>query len=219
MPGRIAPEILVQLNLKAHGEPLVEYPLRELARFELTGARAEQDRATLVQSARKHELARPFEIRAIADDELHLLLGTQQLEIFQSIARGFPASRRLHVDDTDHSRVDVRHVHRAARFERDAIAGIAEAHEQRKATFLRERLASGHADMARAEGVYALRYGVDRHPLAAMERVRSIAVLAAERTTGEANEHRGPPHAVRLALNRQEDFGDLDARGDRQIAD
>ena len=44
-----------------------------------------------------------------------------------------------------------------------------------------------------------------------MKRVGGVAVLAAQRTTGEAHEHRGKPHGVGLTLQRVENLRDLEA--------
>jgi len=53
---------------------------------------------------------------------------------------------------------------------------------------------------------------VDIAPLPAMEGVLGVAVAAAQRATGQAHEHGRPAGGVGLALQGQEDLGDLQPR-------
>src|SRR5205823_507897 len=81
-----------------------------------------------------------------------------------------------------------------------------------RSALLRERLAPGHAHERRAELAHARDDRLELPPLSAVERIRGVAVLAAQRATGEPHEHRGPPRGVRFALQGVEDLGDLEAR-------
>src|SRR2546430_13390755 len=62
LPRHIAPQVFVQLDLQAHRQPVLEYPVGELARRELLMTRRKQHRA----AGREGELAQlgatPFEI-------------------------------------------------------------------------------------------------------------------------------------------------------------
>src|SRR5260370_7475061 len=69
----VAPEIFMQLDLQAHRQPVLEYPVGELARRELLMTRRKQHRA----AGRKGELAQlaatPLVVAAAADHELDQL--------------------------------------------------------------------------------------------------------------------------------------------------
>src|SRR6185503_1264903 len=108
-------------------------------------------------------------------------------------------------------------VERAARLERDVEAEIAELREQSRAARLRERLAAGHADVRRAVAAHLGFDLAERAPLPARERVRRVAVLAAQRATGEPHEHGGPAAEHGLALDREEDLRDPEPRGGRLV--
>src|SRR5690606_33867039 len=125
---RIAPEILVELNLKSDRQPLIENPLCELPRFELPCARAEQHGATFVKATVEHELTCPIEIRTIANDELDMLFGAQHFQVIETIACDLAAARCFDVNDTHDARINLRDVHRAARLERDAVTSVAQTH-------------------------------------------------------------------------------------------
>src|SRR3979409_1366197 len=70
LPRHVAPEIFVQLDLQAHRQPILEYPVGELARRELLMTRRKQHRA----AGRKAELAQlaatPLVVAAAAEHEL-----------------------------------------------------------------------------------------------------------------------------------------------------
>src|SRR5213082_2821183 len=65
----IAPQVFVQLNLQAHRQPVLEYPVGERARRDLLMTRRKQHRA----AGREGELAQlgatPFVVAAPADHE------------------------------------------------------------------------------------------------------------------------------------------------------
>src|ERR1700741_5120455 len=99
------------------------------------------------------------------------------------------------------------------------MARVAQPLQQLDAALLRQRLATGDADVADALPGDFGEDVVDRPPLAAVEGVRGIAVLAAQRAAGQAHEDRGPARLAGLALQRKEDFGDLEAfRGGGRLA-
>ena len=156
-------------------------------------------------------VAAPLVVGAIADHELDLVVGVAAARAPRSgcaAPRRSPASSRRR---PDHARIHLRQRHGAAGLERHRKPAIAEAREQRQAVLLRQRLAAGDAHVARRESRTRARIASMLHPLAAVERIGGIAVLAAQRTAGEAHEHRGQAHRVRLALQRMEDLRDLEA--------
>src|SRR5690606_16786803 len=83
-----------------------------------------------------------------------------------------------------------------------------QSRDQLGAGALRQRLAPGHADVARAVAFDLSENRGDRAPLPAMECIRGVAVTAAQRASREANEHGRPADAARLALEGMKYLGD-----------
>src|SRR5947207_9142581 len=208
----VAPQVFVQLDLQAHRQPVLEYPVCELARRELLMTRRKQHRA----AGREGELAQlgatPLVVAAAADHEFHQVPRAQPRQLLIAVAAFLARTRRLDVDDFGHPRIDACERHRAAGFQRHPQAGIAQHGQQLRAALLRERLASGHTDIRRAELAYPRHDRIQLPPLPAVEGIGGVAILAAQRAAREAHEHRGPACGVRLALQGVEDLGDLEAR-------
>ena len=150
----------------------------------------------------------PVIVTAVADDELDLIMDAQVFDVRPKIACHLGRGRGLEVDNLAYARVDRTDVERAGGFQRHLVAGFAQTLQQNQTALLRQRLAAGDADVAGAVARHFVQYGRDRPPVAAVKTVGGIAVHAAQRTTGQAHEHRRPAHRVRLALQRVEDLGD-----------
>src|SRR5262249_29255700 len=87
-----------------------------------------------------------------------------------------------------------------------------------EATALRQRFSPGHADILRAIPGYLGQDVRDRPPLAAVEGVGRVAVLAAQRATREPHENGGNSYVLGLALERMKDLGDFQALAGAQCA-
>ena len=72
----------MQLQLQAHGEAVFEDPFGEPGGVLLAVAGGEQEFAHLIQLAAGDEVARPFVVGAVADDELDLVGWGQRGEVF-----------------------------------------------------------------------------------------------------------------------------------------
>src|SRR3984893_263116 len=212
LPRHVAPEIFMQLDLQAHRQPVLEYPVGELARRELLMTRRKQHRAAGGKGELAQLAATPLVVAAAADHELDQVPRAQPRQLLIAVAPFLAGTRRLDVDDFRHTRIDTRERHGAAGFQRDPQAGIAQQGQQLRAALLRERFASGHTHERRAELAHPRHDRLRLPPLAAVEGVGGVAILAAQRAAGEAHEHRGPARGVRLALQGVEDLGDLEAR-------
>src|SRR6202162_1020144 len=212
LPRHIAPEVFVQLDLQAYRQPVLEYPVGEPARRELLMTRRKQHRAT----GRKGELAQlaatPFVVAAAADHEFDQVARAQPRQLLIAVAAFLAGTRRLDVDDFRHTRIDARERHRAAGFQRDPQAGIAQHGQELRAALLREGFASGHTHERRAELAHPRHDRPRLPPLPAVEGIGGVAILAAQRAAREAHEHRRPACGVRLALQGVEDLGDPEAR-------
>ena len=75
------------------------------------------------------------------------------------------------------------------------MACVTEAAEQGQTVALRQRLTARHADVPGIERGDAREDVIEVPPFTAAERIGRVAVLATQRTTREAHEHRGKPTA------------------------
>src|SRR5262249_23484534 len=137
---------------------------------------------------------------AIADDELHLILGSQALQLLVAITPLLSRRWRLDVDDQNHARIESLQGHRAARFEGHSKACVTDCTQQLRAALLCQGLAARHADIACAGLSHPFEDCLHLPPLAAMESVCSVAVLAPQRATGEPNEDRRDADAIGFTL-------------------
>src|SRR5262249_4018201 len=153
-----------------------------------------------------HEVAQlrpaPLVILARADDELDLVGIAQRLKLWIEVTPLLARTRRLDVHHPADAWVDLRHVDRPAGFERDPVAALAKLAKKVEATALRQRFSPGHADILRAIPGYLGQDVRDRPPLAAVEGVGRVAVLAAQRATREPHENGGNSYVLGLALER-----------------
>src|SRR5688500_16724991 len=77
-----APDVLVELQLDAHPQPVGEYPLRERLRLEHTVHRREVNGGgTVGQVVPGDDVLGVVVVAAILDDELHLVLRAQPIEV------------------------------------------------------------------------------------------------------------------------------------------
>src|SRR5688572_486081 len=184
----VAPEQLVQLHLEADRQPVREDPVRKLPGLELPVARREQHLAPAVQTLQLHPRAAPLVVGAIADHELELVTCAKAMGREVESAMRLAGARRLDVDDAGHARVHRACVDGTARLERHLESGLAQVRQEGRARLLCERLAPGDAHVPGTRFprlVHQPRHGA---PLPAVERVSRVAVLAAQRATGQADE-------------------------------
>src|SRR3546814_7156049 len=95
------------------------------------------------------------------------------------------------------------------------MARIAQTLQQRQAILLCQRLAARHTDVVCPEPGDLGNNRIERLPLPAMKRISGVAVMAAQRATGEAHKHGRPAHGRGFALDRQENLGDFEPRRNR----
>src|SRR6185369_10035304 len=144
------------------------------------------------------------------DDKLDLVGIAKLLKLGVEVARFFARPRSLHVHHPAHARVDRRHIERPAGLERYAKAAVAQLAQELQAVALRQRLTSGHAHIARAKFTHALHDVGKGPPLAPVECVGGIAVLATQWTAGEPHKHGRHSDKLRLALQGKENLCELE---------
>src|SRR5579864_1887244 len=212
LPRHVAPEVLVELDLEAHRQAILEYPIGQVVRRQLLVARRKKNRTAVG----KRELAQlrttPLVVRTIADDELHQIHGPQLRELLVAVALLLPRAWRLDVHHPDDARIDLIERHRTARLQRDSQLRIAQQCQQGHTSLLRERLAAGHTDVGSREFAYSRENPLRLPPFTPVKGVLGVAVAAAQRTAREAHEYRGKADGIGLALQRVEDLGDFEPR-------
>src|SRR5579883_2285057 len=212
LPGHVAPEILMQLDLQAHRQPVRENPVGELPRRELLVARGEEHRAAAFKTELPHLRHAPLVVGPVADHEFHEILCVQPGKLVIAIARLLSRPRSLDINDPHDTLIDSLERHGAARLERDATARIAKLSQQRETALLRQGVATRDAYVTSTQLPYPLHHGLDLPPFAEGEGVLRVTVLTAQRTAREAHEYRGNPGSVGLTLQGIEDLADLESR-------
>src|SRR3989454_11580102 len=224
------PDQLVHLELESNGQALLEdprcepsriQPVRDLVRRRRGG---EEDRASPCADLRQ-DAPREFVIRAIEEDELHLVVLPEAFEVRVRLVRDHPGAWALHVHHVPHvagrplvrdERVERREVDLAVRLDRmDEGPGKAfDCAGDRLA--LEQRFAAGPAQVPNPPGVglkvareaeNLLDRRVDANPgeVAALDRVHRVA----------------PPTAQVARVQAHEDCREADERAlplDRHIA-
>lgn len=113
----------MQLQLKADVETILEYPVGERRRVDQSVGRRQQDRAQGIEPALADRCVRPLVVGARGDDDLDLVPGGEQGQVFPAIPGALAGSGRLEVHDPRHPRVDFGDVERPRGFERHLVAG------------------------------------------------------------------------------------------------
>src|SRR5690606_21220539 len=116
-----------------------------------------------------------------ADDELDLVIGGQLADVAPQVAVHFRRTGRLDVEYLRYPPIHRRDVDRAGGLQRHLVASVAQALQQTDTALLRKRLATGDADVAHTVARDFGQHGIHVPPLAAVERVGGIAVLATQR--------------------------------------
>ena len=96
----------------------------------------------------------------------------------------------------------------------DEVTARIAAAQERHAWFLRQRLATGHRHISRAVGRHRREDFIKRLRFAAAESVGGVAIHAAQRAAGQADENRRQAAAAGFALQRMKNFGDAQRIGE-----
>src|SRR4029077_7439222 len=130
-----------------------------------------------------------FVIVAILDDELHLVMPRQQIDILPVVLVGLAAARTFHVHDLDDARRHTGNGAMPAGFEHHGIAAIEQHIHQRKDIFLEKRLSASDLDEPALMRLNLLNYIVNRSFLSFVKRVRSVAPGAPQVAGGKTHEY------------------------------
>src|SRR5690606_1014592 len=121
----------------------------------------------------------------------------------------------LEVHDLVDARVERRDVDGAGGFYQHGVAAFEQQLGEAEGVAVDERLAAGELDERRAELRDAVEDLVERHALAAVERVLGVAPYAAQGAAGQPHERARQPRPGALALDGVEDLRDAEESGGR----
>src|ERR1700722_20331932 len=81
LPRHIAPQNLVELNLEAHRQAILENPVREVARGQLLVARRKQHGTPGIEAELAQLGATPLVVRTPTNNKLHQIVGRKPPEL------------------------------------------------------------------------------------------------------------------------------------------
>src|SRR4029453_12584729 len=145
------PDVLVQLQLDAHRQPVGEHPFRQRLWIEDAVHRRQMNgRGTANELVSCDDGGGDPVIGAILDDELDLVLRTQSLQVRPVVLAGLAAARALHVEDChDLGRHSLRAAMTAS-LEQDGLAAFEQSLHKGIHLLLQQWLATGHLNQRAA---------------------------------------------------------------------
>ena len=215
VPGSVAPQVLVQLDLEAHRQAVREYPVGQLP-GRLLASQAGENRTSHAPASAcsRSMLAGPLVVRTVADDELDLVFPLQVRQVVPAgCARISPMAGVFRSRTTATRRSTPSDIECAAGLQRHLVARRRTGPPADRG---RPVCARGSPPVTQtwrhAEAGHARQDLLDAHPLAAMEGIGRVAVAAAQRAARQAHERRGPAGGAGLALDGVKDLGDAQCR-------
>ena len=182
------PNVFVCLKLEADIEPIRKNPFDKLDGFQFTPDDRHQDRTMLVDSMLCDYCLCPIVVGAIAYDELHFILGIQVLDVLPQILFYHTAGWALEIHDTLDPGINAADIETPPGFNKDFKTLVAEERHQLMHVFLKERIPSRHFDQPASVTFHLFYDRANRHLLTLFERIRCIAIRAADIAVREANE-------------------------------
>src|SRR4051812_26329105 len=163
---------------------------------------------TIDEAVAGDDVLREFVVSSVLNDELHLVVRRDQVEVVPVILRRLAAPRALHIDDPDHGWRHVLDTEMAAGLDHHRLARREQPLHQRIDVALQQRFTAGHLDKLAGIAIDLCDDIVDRHLSPFRKRVRGVTPGAAQVTRGQANEHARPAGMRRFSLNGMKDFVD-----------
>ena len=208
-PRLIAPQKLVQLELKPYCNSIFNDPIRKFSGIQLSITRRHQYVGNLVVETKfiTFHLG-PFVILAIAEYKFHLIMRVQVRHVLPQIAVGFCGRGGFQIDYFDHAQVDVRYFQGTTRLQGNIHVQIAKRAEKSMHVGLRKRLPAGDGNVADFIARHLLDDVADTVLAATGKRILAVTVHATQRASGQAYKHSRHTNGVGLTLQGQKDFGD-----------
>ena len=192
--------------METYRQPILQHPLRELARLKLAEHRPKQDRAAPCQLVLREDRAGPCVVSTILYDKLHLILGAHPGKILPVHSLDHAATRAFDVQDDVSSPVDGGNINRSARLDQDIVALRTESFDQRKCAWLMEWLAArdlGQGTVIVLDGSEDL---VECHHGPPFKGIFAVAPRAAQGAARQSNKHARSAGVAGFALNAVEDL-------------
>ena len=182
----------------------------------------EKQRTKFLQPVLSDLFFGPVVILLRADDKLHFVGSFQVRDVFKTVARHLAAARTFQIHDAAHARIDLRNVVRAAGFDQHRETFVAQCAHEGQGVGLKQRFAAGQFDEGQFQiADFKLRIGKKRgesphfgknffHRLlfTLRERIRRVAIRAAEIARRQPHEHARQPGESAFALQAEIDFVD-----------
>src|SRR5262245_37901237 len=156
----------------------------------------------------RDDIAGKLVVGAILDDELHLVLGAEPLEIPPVILPVFTTAWTLHVEDSHDAIRNTLDASMAAGLEQDGLPAVEKALHERIDILLQQRFATGHLNQRTPVSIDFTDDLVQRSLAAFVEGRWCIAPAAPQIARGQTHEHTRPSRVRGLALHRMEDLVD-----------
>lgn len=214
------PDRFVQLRTESHGQCIFENPLREVSVVHGTHA-SNLDAAGLLHDGCEDDaldasgqvvcgddLACPFVIGAVGDDEFQLIALGELIDDAPVIAVCFAAAGCFEIDDADDTRVALLERAGSACFEKHCFAEVAELFHERVDAGLKQWLAAGDLDERAIVRADLLDDRFDGAFLAFMKCVLGVAIVTSEMAAGEPDKDARPAGPGGFALNGVENLVD-----------
>ena len=163
-------------------------------------------RARAREVVARDDVARVLVVLAILDDELHLVVRAQPVEVAPVVPLGLAAARALHVENGDDLGGHALGAAVSAGLEQHRAAALEQRLHQRVHVLLQQRLAAGDLDERTVVPLDLGEHCRQRTLVAFVERVRRVAPRAAQVARGEPDEDARPARVGRLALDRVENL-------------
>ena len=114
----------------------------------------------------------------------------------------FAATGRFQVHDSVDAGINLRNIVRAARFQQNGVAGVAQDRHQREDVLLQKRFAAGDLNEWTAKFFDLIGNFAQRHLLAFVKGVFGVAIIAAQIAEGEPDKDTPLTRPGALALDR-----------------
>jgi len=130
----------MQLDLQSNGKAILQHPLGQLARLDLTPDWSKQNRVLSDKVQLTHFFLGPVVVSTRSQHEFDFVLGLEMGYIFPTVLLHHSTVRALDVVDQDGSRIHRANIDASSRFNQDCFSIIEETLDQWMDRGLKKRL-------------------------------------------------------------------------------
>lgn len=208
------PDELVELHLNPDREAILQRPISEVPKMEITPYRGENEGSHCPLADPAMELAvpnyttGPVVVCPILEDELHFVPIREVVKVGPEILALFPGAGTLQVHDLVDSRVQWRHVYGSGRLYENGKSSFQEFRSKSEGVGVDQGFATGDLHQTATEALYPLQDPRERGFFPTVEGVLGVTPDAAKGASSKSNERAREPSPGGLSLNGVEDLGD-----------